>query len=567
MESLVMLERRSGYLLDKLIDESGRIIATFDLSRLDIHPDLVVALLRAHAAEFGHNEIETQKQAHRCIRKFILFLQEIGLHKTVPLPSNICIDFHRWLADSGLKSSTAQSVQNVMMSMLRWCGRNASGILSKNPDFIVPRFVRNAPAEKREFTPDFTRRVLAACYGEIEKIESRISYGASLSSGDLLDEERDRFLASVIKDLLVIGQGVIPNQKLVNRSGLGLARRVGACGGLRYIRSLLSVTVPDILPFYLAVIVQTGGNPIGIQKIKTDCIKSHPLRTDLEFLDWDKPRAGREQRVDFPKAKQWSAPNVIRRLLRINENLRSDCNEMDKRYVFLSRDLSGVSQAAVVPSVQSLHNYLAIFIENNEFPEFDFRDWRPNLAREHRGASGSIEGARKRLNHRDVRTTSLYVNTQNFESKDYQAIASFQGQLIRGPHGRTDRLIDKLDEDGSSLARAGTVFGFECSDPFAGLDGVTEAGSRCLNFTRCSTCPGSLIPLDDPRVISRILGAKMAIEEARDRSARQGWLPRYEKLYAGTLRIIDQEILPVVSSSILERAKKEVMPHHIPHLE
>lgn len=562
-----MLERRHECLRHHLLDESGRVVATFDLSQLDIHPKIAAALLRAHAAEFGHNEIETQKQAHRCIRKFILFLQECGRHHDVPLPSTVCIDFHQWLIATGLKSSTAQSIQNVVISILRWCDRNIKEIFSACPDFIVPGFIREAPSKRREFTSDFVKKVLDACYGEIEKVEARIEYGARLTAGDSSNEEDGELLAGVISDLLKIGQGFIPSQKLVNRSGLGLSRRVAACGGLRHIRSLLHVTVPDILPFYLAVIIQTGGNPSGIQEIKMDCIKRHPLRDDLEFLDWDKPRARREQRVDFPRAKRWSAPNIIRRLLKINENLRSRCHEGDCRSVFLSIDLNGVDKAAAVPSVQSLHNYLAAFIGRHGLREFDFRDWRCNVAREHRKAAGSIEAARKRLNHGSAGTTSLYVNTQNFESFHYRAIAEFQGQLIRGPYVKANRAVAEVVENDRAEKRAGTVFGFECRDPFSGLDGVTSAGSRCLNFTRCSTCPGSLIPLDDPEVISRIWGAKLAIEEARDRAVRQGWLSRYEKLYAATLKIIEQEILPVVSSAVLSRAKATVKTHHVPYLE
>lgn len=560
-----MLERKSEGLRDRLVDGDGNSVTCFDLSEIDLHPKLAKVFLRAHAAQFGHTSIETQKQAFRCIRKLVLFLQDAKANYDIPLAVTVGRDFHNWIAKTGLKSSTAQSHQGIVMAILRWCQRNAGGVIAKDAELIVPSFSREEPPARRVLASDVVKQVLGSCYKEIEEIESRIAHGRSLLTGSFNKNDVDYLVSTTIRDLLVVGKGKMPSQKLVGRSGQALARRVAKCGGFGHLRSLISVVTADILPFYLAVVVQTGGNPMAIREMGINCIRPHPLRDDLEFLDWDKPRAKREQRVDFPKGKQWSAPNIVRRLLNLNGDLRLSCRSIDASCVFLSNGLR--TGAPSVPSVQSLHNYLAEFLARNNLPDFDFKDWRPTVGREHRRAGGSIEAAKRRLNHANTETTALYVNTGNFEPEHYKSIAEFQGQLVKGLSAKT-RLSKKNEYRNNAVGgKSATVFGFNCQDPFAGLDGITDPGSRCLNFTRCSTCAGSLVPVDDPDVIARILAAKFSLEEARERSLLGGWSLRFNVLYAGTLQIIDNDILPSVSAAVLEKAREVVRNHHIPKLE
>jgi hypothetical protein len=559
-----MFKRERIHLCDCLINEQGEVVAKFDLSTLDILPDMASAFLRAHAAEYGHTSIETQKQAHRCVRKLILCLQELDLHRRLPLPESIATTFHKWIGKTGLATSTAQSHQNIALAILRWCARNIPGMLPSNACLVVSSFVRNVPAPKRTLGSSVIREVLAACYADIESLESRI-----MRNRKLVDEEGadpvDALFARTVRDLLRVGKGRIPGQKALGRSGLSLHRRVADLGGLTEIVRRISVTIEDILPFYLVVLIQTGGNPMAVRSMQIDCISTHPLRDDLECLTWPKPRANREQRVDFPVGKAWSAPNLIRKLMKLNDELRPFARVSERNCLFLARNLR--CNKPTVPSHQSLHNYLAEFASRHELPEFDFKDWRSVSAWEHYREGRTLRAAQRRLNHANIRTTAVYIDAGNISSVQHSIISKFQGELIRCAIGSKEGQIHIPKEGVSKGGAASTVFGFECKDPFAGLDGTSPIGSRCMNFTKCSTCPGALVPLDDTRVVARILAAKLAIEKARGEAERHGWIERYNLLYADTLLIITDMILPAVSQAVRSRAQDLVASSYVPNLE
>ncbi|MFK0377457.1 hypothetical protein [Pandoraea sp. NPDC090278] len=545
--------REVHQLCHRILDADGNMVAAFDLSAVDVHSTLASAFLRAHAAEFGHTSIESQKQAHRAIRKLILCLQEHALHNRVPLPISIAQIFHDWIKSSGLNESTAQSHQNIVVAVLRWCARNLPGTVHPKASMLAPSFRRPKPTQMRRLEESEVRSLLSACYEEIEATEMRLARGRmcfsenAVSDGELLE------LRKTVIDLLRAGKGQLPNQKVVNRSGLALARRVSEQGGLRQIVSSIYITIEDIVPFYLAVLMQTGGNPMAIRSMKLDCLSGHPLRDDLECLTWEKPRANREQRVDFPAGKEWSAPNLIRRLVAMNSDLRANALARDRESVFLARNF--LSSVARVPSVQSLHNYLALFLKKFGLQDFDFKHLRATSAWAHYWKTGAHDVVRRRLNHANVRTTTLYTLTDEIAPEHYKIISKFQGELVTKARGEdAQRESTCLDRE-KLIAHAKTVFGFECRDPFGGLDGTTAKGSRCLNFTRCSTCPGAIVPLDDVSVIARLLATQASLEEARVDANRRGWSKRYRSLYADTLRIISETILPGVSPEVLTAAK------------
>lgn len=562
MEIRMILIRESTPLKHRLLDEGGYLVATFDLSKLDVSAVLAEALLRAHAASHGHTAIETQKQAFRSIRKLILCLQEMKLHQVVPLPRTIAQSFHEWLARSGLKGSTAQSHQNIVVGLLTWCARNARDAVSPDLYARVLSFHRDDPPERRELDPDTVRAVLAACYERITQIESRLKFGTALVDGTFEDTAENRTLAATLLDSLKLGHGRIPTQQEVGRAGHNLSRRVSKAGGLSYLRELVCVTASDVFPFYLSVVVQTGGNPLSIRELQTGCIERHPLRDDLEVLGWNKKRAHSEQRQDFPIGRTWSAPNIIRKLMALNQQIREASRASQKRYVFIA--VGARRNEALLISIQSLHNYLREFLREHNFPDFNFEDFRVTQAMRLYGEFLDLHVPQKRLNHKSVRTTSRYTSIEDFPLVLYQKIAKFQGVLVGGRSGSTVKNEHRKCVD-TVKAPVDTVFGFGCKDPFAGIDGVTPEGTRCLNFTACSTCAGSLVPLDDPKIISRIIAAKLALEDAQKEAAAHGWGERFDVLYHDTLIIINQSILSNVLPEVMKRAQKlahriEILP-------
>jgi len=554
----VTFERRRVGERDELIDIDGRPVSAFDLTEFELPYPLVDALLRAHDAEYGYLALETMRQAFRCIRKFLAFRRKKRI-LALPFPRDVAQGFHEWLVNQNLQNSTRQSVQAIVLAILKWCFRNVPGIIAKDANFSVPSFRRQQPKPNRTFDKKQTEAALSACYEEIDEAFKRLI--VPLGVGDDVDN-----LDELILQLLVIGRGKIPSQRIVNRSGGSLTRRVREAGGLRKIRSLLFLAPREMFPFYLAVLIQASANPAPLRGLKLGAIRPHPIRLDLEFIDWDKPRSNFEQRVDFPTQKEWAAPNIIRKLLAINEAFRWQASKSHRDMVFLAHNSSGVT---AVPCMQLFHLLLNEFIVRHNLPNFDFKDWRSSTARALRVATGSVEPAKKRLNHKRSATTAIYTPPQDAAPQYDLSIARFQGTLARSGVSPLNRAEGPTATHSAAKAQreAQTVFGFKCKDPFAGLDGVTPVGKRCGRFTKCSTCEGALVPLDDVEVIALILGSYDALESTKKRAISGGWHRRYKELYEDTRVILAQDVIPAVSAPVLRRARGEIKTHHIPYLE
>lgn len=121
----------------------------------------------------------------------------------------------------------------------------------------------------------------------------------------------------------------------------------------------------------------------------------------------------------------------------------------------------------------------------------------------------------------------------------------------------SDNLIDNPVE---------TVFGFGCRDPFSGLAAGSKKGERCLHFFQCANCPGAIIVVDDVVVVARIFHSYEFLLKERDRSIKEGWSQRFDAVYTPTLEVIEKDILPAVSISVVDEAKKINCPS-LPRLE
>lgn len=507
------------------------------------------------AAECGHTALETQRQTWRCIRKLSIFLHEINAAEETPLPVAVADDFRRWLSESKLCGSTAQSVLNIVLRLLTWCSRNAKGVIDARSKLVVRGFVRSPPKQKRALDEQAIKRILAACYSDIDRVEADLAFGARLTKGTPTDDERP--LAELLRELLSLGSGLLPTQKTINRSGKSYARRVDDAGGLRRLTRLLWITPESMLPYYLAVQIQTGGNPMAIAEISRDCVAPHPLRADLERLIWLKRRANREQRCEFPAGRDWSAPSLIRRICRLNSALIQHCSDthQDKAFICLK-----ANRVASVPCFQMFHHLLDAFIQRHDLPPFDFHEARKVSAAAHHRATRSMEAARSRLDHKSLRTTQLYTTTNDVADHHDQVIRHFQGELIRlsKSPSRTPLSANSAQTGVRGAGRMETVFGFGCRDPYAGVSPGSRVGALCLQFQRCATCPGAIVPVDDPRVVARLLAASQGLAAARERAQSEGWWERYLAIYEPTRRILDDSILSLVDPAIREAAMQMV---------
>jgi hypothetical protein len=536
----------------------------FDFGALGFDPSVADALIRGFIALQGHNVIESQRLIWREIRCFAAALsRKVSLR---PLPATCISDLKRWLEKSHYGPKATQGCMNSICRLLRWCVRNTKNVVAPSASLLPAQFLQADVKPRETMGEAVVKAILRCCYTDIERTEARLAQSTLLRAGNT-DGPDDDPLRKIIWELLDIGHGEIPSRvKILSmRGGSSVLARAAALGGLTHVIRCLYPTVDDIFSYYLAILIQTSANPQALRLLKRSCIEPHAVRTDLERIVWDKLRARSEQSVDFPMGRVWSAPNLVRRVCIMNQNLVSTVRPGEEELAFLAR---GKRRSKGVLSWQTIHHCLVAFRQRHGLAYFQLRDLRRAGAKLHHTAGQSIRAAKLRLNHASEITTQRYTPASDLQKEHEQTILKFQGVLVR--ESRIRRRAPEppvANPKGLESDPAETVFGFGCKDPFAGLAPGSEPGRMCLQFFRCATCPGALIPVDDIRVVARLLSASEALMQARQRSIREGWTMRFDVMYGPVKTIIDQEILPMLSEAVTERAREFVDLNRLPWIE
>jgi hypothetical protein len=278
-----------------------------------------------------------------------------------------------------------------------------------------------------------------------------------------------------------------------------------------------------------------------------------------------KPRSNREQVAEFSITRPRSAPILIRQLIQFNETLTKHARPSDKDKLFLAC----ANGRSTLPSIQTFHNALAKFIQRHNLPNFDFKQFRTASIVFHFEESNDIQIARKKANHAHVRTTWTYLS-QGVKQKNDRLIQKFQGELVKMSSIKTgtnpvSKKNPVFSQDESLYAD--TIFGFGCKDPLAGVADGSTPGKLCTQFNSCATCPGAIVVLDNPDVVAKLIKSANELKITRERALSEGWLPRFNMLYAGVLEIIEKDLLSKCGPLMLEKAESRASIINFPVIE
>lgn len=543
--------RALGVVLEIYVEGRNQPGSVYNFMEIGLSRLVAKAFLRAFVALQGGNIIESQRASWIQIKRFGCFVAE-RFGSPERLPQDCLSEFDSWMETQGLSIKSIGSTHNTVVRMLQWCLRNTPKAVHSNTVlFRLPlAALAKKSGDRSGIVPDepLLRRILAACYTEIDENEKRIYAVRQLPLSPEPNE-----LADLLLRLLQYGGGVLANRKQCNstQDGQTVLRRLGPYGGLRGVYGQFYLSTKDILPFYLAILTQTSGNPQSLLRAHQDCIINVPMRLDLERVVWDKARARREQAPDFPKDKEWSAPNIIRKLKLLNEELRKLARPKYTESLFLCRNLQG---NVAPPSWQSIHNYFREFRKRHGLPKFDLRSLRLAGGKLHHHAARSLAAPKQRLQHVSASTTQTYTPLTDIRVVHDRTILRFQGSFISESLRNTaDAAVSP--EQNAPPVKAETVFGFGCKEPRGGIAPGSRKGEVCSHFHQCATCLGALVVVDDPTFVAKLIRSQEHLMRERERAMKEGWSRRFELLYAPTLAIMQRDILPSISSSTLERAR------------
>jgi hypothetical protein len=324
----------------------------------------------------------------------------------------------------------------------------------------------------------------------------------------------------------------------------------------------LHLTVDTLVPFFLAIAIQTAANPDALRLIGRDCVAPHPLDEHRAVIDWAKPRAGgavrRAQRRSFDRRRQHAAPNLIDKVLAMTAPLAAHAppSERDRLFLIRGNRPSGVKPIGSQTLSTGIRRFTAranghIAAWNDAHPDqprtplLNFAPvlFRGSVATEHYHATGGdIRAAQAVLNHARADTTDLYVRgpeTRRLQDATVARLRELMVAWITGGRSSSDPAGARPSMALIALGENANAFGHICANPLAGVAQGAVPGRLCPSFGACLACPGLVIPIDAAH-LARILQAKRKLEWARDRIDPHRW----QLLYAQSHHILTEDILP-----------------------
>jgi hypothetical protein len=532
-----------------------------DFSALDLPEDVGLALAEAFWCHFG-------VQAERCIhtrwyylRTFARFAHESdAVGGMADLNRELLLRYIEWLnaqrrpEGQPWTKSSRSSAYGALCTLLQWLQRCRPGVITANIDYPFNPFPwRNRDAQAREKIPAAQlRALLKAC-------EADIAQGRSIrdaaNAQRIADGNKPGTLGWLLQHIDQQCGGVVPTALALRRAGQRqFGDAIARLGGLKQVEPCLYPRAESLLPYYLAILIHTAGNPDPIAELGRDCLQSLPLLDDRQALVWFKARAHSQQRRTFSSTDRLEPPALVKDVLMWNERLRPLVAPALRERLFLFKGPRGTG------AISSGHvkHLLEAFCKRHGLPRFSLVSIRSSVLASFYRASGDLRHAKAVANHAHLSTTVRYVQMPEVQAQHRARIAAVQNAFIghieqtRSGTVSQHRAPSALPADIDSAVPPGEVvsmFGFGCTDPFAGIAPGTQRGDLCTHFMGCFTCPNAIIT-PDPRSVARLLQAGDHL-----RAAAAALHPaRWQAIYAPHLRILEEDILPRFAAGELAAA-------------
>lgn len=569
-------------------DGWGNITQVFDLNRLGLSASLTVLLTEAFRASYGGVSAESLKGHWKALRTFARFAHEDGvIAGTEDLTSEAVGRYLAWLDKQRSPTgepwgiSTRYGRYQTVRILLLWAMRNRADVMPNQLQFPTNPFPgRHKTPVPRRLPAAELKAILRACYAEIDVSWERFEEGRSvIDRQSMAESSYDIELQVVLVEAGRTGGGIMPWQEH-GTSRRGTSDVLRRLGGTRRVTQYMHLTVDTLVPFFLAIAIQTAANPDALRNIGRDCLTSHPLDTHRVIVDWAKPRAGntvrRAQRRTYDRRRQYSVPNLIEKVLAMSSPLveHAPANVSDRLFLIRGNRPRGVGvignhtldagiRRFIARSNQSIAAWNAAHPEQLRSPMRAFAPvmFRGSVATEHyHAAGGDILAAQAILNHAHVNTTDLYVRGPETQRMFEKTISNLQHRMIGWIAMRDESPGPEIDgQIGGAAIGPAEAFSHICINPLVGKAVGSTRGRLCPGFMGCLTCPGLVIPIDSQH-LARILQVMRKLEAARGRLDADRW----RLIYAPGYRILGEEILPDFPANLFEAA--ELMISALPPL-
>jgi hypothetical protein len=539
---------------------------TIDFSTLPLPPDVRVALADAFWNHFGgrsHNQILTL-WAH--IKVFSRFAEEsAAISSLADFHHGLLVRYVEWLNGRCRRNgqpwtkSARSGPYTALRMLLQWLARCRPGLLGELHYPFNPFPYRNRDSERlKKLSARELRAILKACERDIKALRAQRGEG-DCARADVGNREPATSLGGLLDAIDQRYGGIVPEfKKVLSRAGNHpVLRGLKRFGGCKRVEPYLYPRSESLLPYYLAILIHSAGNPEPIAELSVDCLQSIPLLDDRQMLVWTKRRAGTTQRRSFRTTDPFEPPALVRDLIDWTRRIRPHAAKAARDRLLLFKGMEGVSAWSSATAKSALRSSR---LQRHGLPHFSLASIRPSVLSAFYRASGDLQQVKAVANHQQIGTTVRYVEGPEIEAQHRGRIVALQSAFlghIRGPRPEarpSGGLVPSTQHPslaGAPVSRAVSMFGFDCKDPFAGVAPESRRGALCNNFLGCFTCPNAIIAAD-PASLSRLLQARDHLRAA----AATIHPARWDALYAPQLRILEEDILTRFAATELGAAAR-----------
>lgn len=537
-----------------------------DFSSLSLPEDVRRALAQAFWEHHGERPPRSIKSCWTSVLTFNRFAAESGaIRSLADLDRRMLLRYIEWLNAQQRIDGTPWAISSrsccygALRQLLRWLERCRPDLIDRidHPSAPFPGRGSDRPP-RATLTARELRTLLRACEADITALRTA---RASAAMQRTADADKPGSLGWLLVEVDRRFGGIMPSAVELERCGNHpLQKAVRRWGGAKQIEPYLYPRSVSLLPYYLAILIHSAGNPEPIAELGRDCLQDMPLLEKRQALVWFKARAGRLQRRSFERDAPLEPPALVREILAWNERLRALVPSAQRDRLFIFKGMRTVNALSTITA----HHLLGEFCQRHGLAAFSLASIRPSVLSTFYRASGDLLRTRAVANHASVATTVRYVATPIVRQQNHARIAALQEAFFEHlaaaptpsaqPGANASSLIPAVPG-----GKAISMFGFDCSDPLAGTAPGTRKGEVCTSFMGCFTCPNAVIP-PEPRTMARLL-------QARDhlRAAAATLHPaRWQAFYAPQLRILEEDILPRFGTR--ELAAAEPLLAHLPPL-
>lgn len=332
----------------------------------------------------------------------------------------------------------------------------------------------------------------------------------------------------------------------------------------------------ELLPFYVALILNTCANPSSIATLRRDCIEPNPIEKGGYLIHLDKPRAGEGKSADYTwvdneSRNQLSPLNIIRFLIRWTDPLVGKAQPEIRNRLFLTqrllvrhgRDGSELSRGPIEDQVDCL-DISGSRISRMQFSERHglTRRLKPKVLRE-TGAvlawerTRSVFQVQAVLNHSNCRTTIEYLLSKQIlqlageemalATRDMVDTLKNGSPIVKDAPAADVATALKLSPDLATRVAAGAYFtGLgDCRNPYDSPQPNQVKGHLCSAYWACIDCGKAIFAQEHlPLLIAR----QIAVREQSNLMHQDTWESKYRR--------VDDRLSEIISS-FSEKSQRE----------